>query len=83
MIKNLTNYSDCFEHMNNNEIFKNDIKNYTLEHRKVKKEYNPDKYYLKDSASEIYYNHMYNSEGSSIINERPFSVDNENKKNYA
>jgi len=26
---------------------------------------------------------MYNSEGSSIINERPFSVDNENKKNYA
>jgi len=54
MVKNLTNYSDCFEHMKNNETFKKDIKDYTLEQRKAKKEYNPDKYYLKDSASEIY-----------------------------
>ena len=83
MIDNKTNFSSVFNEMKNNEEFKNDIKNYTIEHRREKQEYDPDKYYLKDSASEIYYKQMYDSEGSSIIRERPFSASPDNKKKYS
>ena len=82
MINNRTHFSSCFDEMKNNEEFSNDIRNYTREHRRAKQDYNPDKYLLKESASEIYFKQMYNSEGSSIIRERPFSVDPENQRKY-
>ena len=81
MIKN-SNKSDYFEQMKNNNEFKEEIKDYTLKHRKEKKIYNPDKYMKIESASGEYYKQMYDSEGSSIIRERPFSVDIEKKKQY-
>ena len=74
--------SDCFEQMKNNEEYKEDIKSYTLRHRKEKEIYNPDKYMKIESAAGTYYNQMYDSEGSSIIRERPFSVNYERKKKY-
>ena len=81
-LRYLNNFSDCFESMKNNEEFKRDIKDYTSKHRKEKREYNPDKYYLKEKASEIYFRQMYDSEGSCILPERPFSMGPENKKKY-
>lgn len=83
IIKNRNNFSDCLEHLKNNEEFAENIKNYTLTHRKGKNEYNPDKYFSKDSATERYYSQVIDSQGSSIFLQRPFSVDPENKRNFA
>ena len=46
------NYSNCFKYMQNNELFKYDLKRYEKEHRAPKKEYNPDIYIMKESPSE-------------------------------
>ena len=81
MIKD-SNKSDFFQQMKNNDDFKEEIINYTLKHRKEKKAYNPDKYLKMESASGEYYKQIYDSEGSSVLRERPFSVDTEKMKQY-
>ena len=77
------NYSNCFKYMQNNELFKYDLKRYEKEHRAPKKEYNPDIYIMKESPSERYFNLIYECHGSEILNERPFSTGPESRKNYA
>lgn len=81
MIKD-SNKSDFFEQMKNNDDFKEEIINYTLKHRKEKKAYNPDKYMKMESASGEYYKQIYDSEGSSVLRERPFSFDTVKMKQY-
>jgi len=71
------------EGMKNNEEYKKNLKNYAADHRAPKKEYNPDKYLQKESAAERYYKEIYDSHGSTVLPERYFSAEPQNKKTYA
>jgi len=82
-IRNKTNFSNCMEGMKNNEEYKKNLKNYAADHRAPKKEYNPDKYLQKESAAERYYKEIYDSHGSTVLPERYFSAEPQNKKTYA
>ena len=82
-IRNKTNFSNCMEGMKNNEEYKKNLKNYAADHRAPKKEYNPDKYLQKETAAERYYKEIYDSHGSTILPERYFSAEPQNKKTYA
>ena len=81
-IRNANNFSTCFEFMKNNEEYKKNLKDYSKTHRAEKKEYNPDKYMLKESAAERYYKEVYDPHGSAVLPERPFSAGPENKQIY-
>lgn len=82
-IRNSNNFSSCFESMKDNEEFKREIKSYAAKHRSSKREYNPDKYILKESPSERFYDQYYESHGSDIFPERPFSTGPECRRKYA
>jgi hypothetical protein len=82
-IRNSNNFSSCFEPMKDNEEFKREINSYAAEHRRPKREYNPDKYILKESPSERFYDQYYESHGSDIFPERPFSTGPECRRRYA
>ena len=82
-IRNANNFSSCFESMKDNEEFKREIKSYAAKHRSVKREYNPDKYIFKESPSERFYDQYYDSHGSDIFPERPFSTGPECRRKYA
>ena len=82
-IRNANNFSNCMEGMKNNEEYKKNLKNYSKAHRAEKKEYNPDKYMLKESAAERYYKEIYDPHGSSVLPGRNFSAGPENKQIYA
>ena len=82
-IRNANNFSNCMESMKNNEEFSKNLKKYTETHRAQKKEYNPDKYLRVENASERYYKEIYDPHGSTVLPERNFSADPNNKKTYA
>ena len=58
-IRGIPNVSTCFEPMKDNAQFANDIKEYESKYRTIKTEYEPDKYYMKENASERLYNQLY------------------------
>ena len=82
-IRNANNFSNCMESMKNNEEFSKNLKKYTETHRAEKKEYNPDKYLRVENAAERYYKEIYDPHGSTVLPERNFSADPNNKKAYA
>ena len=82
-IRNANNFSNCMESMKNNEEFSQNLKKYTETHRAQKKEYNPDKYLRVENAAERYYKEIYDPHGSTVLPERNFSADPNNKKTYA
>ena len=73
----------CMESMKNNEEFSKNLKKYTKTHRAEKNEYNPDKYLRLENAAERYYKEIYDPHGSTVLPERNFSADPNNKKTYA
>ena len=82
---NATYASTCMESMKNNEQYKQDLKNYAENHRAEKKEYNPNKYLVAETAAERYYKEIYDSHGNTILPERFLTEGNipETKKSYA
>ena len=82
-IRNANNFSTCLDSMKNNEEYIKNLKNYSKIHRAEKKEYNPDKYLVKESAAERYYKEVYEPHGSSVLPERHYSAGPENKQIYA
>lgn len=58
-IRNVSNFSNCFEGMKNNKEYVEEIKNYEKDRRAPKKEYNPEKYIHKESAAERYFKEIY------------------------
>ena len=82
-IRNSNNFSSCLESMKNNEEFKKNLEKYTEAHRAPKKEYNPDKYLVRETAAERYYKELYDPHGSDILTERCFSAEPQSKKIYS
>jgi hypothetical protein len=82
-LRNANNFSSCMEGMKNNEEYVLNLKNYSKEHRAEKKEYNPDKYLMKESAAERYYKEFNDPHGSLVLPDRCFSSDPKNQKIYA
>ena len=82
---NATYSSSCMEPMKNNEQYKQDLKNYTETHRAEKKEYNPNKYIVAETAEERYYKEIYDPHGDIILPERKNLNDEipQTKKSYA
>ena len=66
--------------MKNNEQYKNDIKNYTIQHRPKMEPYNPDKYYGNEKASDRYYTQIVKG---SIEKDKNNDEFNKNKKLYS
>ena len=60
--------STCFDSMKDNAQFTNDIKEYTSKYRAVKTEYEPDRYYHNEDATERLYNQLYNKKRNPILN---------------
>ena len=71
--------SSCFESMQNNNQYKDDLKNYTQKHRPVLEDYNPDKYYGYDNASERYYTQIYGN--NNLQNGKNKTINTELDKN--
>ena len=82
-IRNANNFSNCMEGMKNNEEFSKNLKNYAAEHRVEKKDFNPDKYMKKETAAERYFKEVYDAHGSTVLPERVFSAEPQNKQKYA
>ena len=82
-IRNANNFSSCMESMKNIEEYSKNLKNYAKVHRAEKKEYNPDKYLPKESASERYYKEIYDPHGSVILPKTNLSIEPESKELYA
>ena len=82
-VRNANNFSSCMEGMKNIEEYKLNLKNYSKAHRAERKEYNPDKYLVKESAAERYYKEFNDPHGSLVLPERCFSSDPKNQKIYA
>ena len=82
-IRNANNFSNCMEGMKNNEEFSKNLKSYAAEHRVEKKDFNPDKYMKKETAAERYFREVYDSHGSTVLPERVFSAEPQNKQKYA
>ena len=60
--------STCFDSMKDNAQFANDIKEYTSQYRAVKTEYEPERYFHNEDASERLYNQLYNKKRNPILN---------------
>ena len=82
-IRNANNFSNCMEGMKNNEEYSKNLKNYAAEHRVEKKDFNPDKYMKKETAAERYFKEVYDAHGSTVLPERVFSAEPQNKQKYA
>ena len=82
-IRNANNFSNCMEGMKNNEEYSKNLKNYAAEHRVEKKDFNPDKYMKKETAAERYFKEVYDPHGSTVLPERVFSAEPQNKQKYA
>ena len=82
-IRNANNFSSCMESMKNIEEYSKNLKNYSKVHRAEKKEYNPDKYLSKESASERYYKEIYDTHGSYVLPETHLSTEPKSKELYA
>jgi len=82
-IRNANNFSSCMESMKNIEEYSKNLKNYSKVHRAEKKEYNPDKYLSKESASERYYKEIYDPHGSCVLPETYLSTEPKSKELYA
>ena len=67
-IRGAPNFSTCFDSMKDNEQFAHDIKEYTSKNRGVKKEYEPDKYFHNEIASERLYSQLYDKNRNPILN---------------
>ena len=67
-IRGAPQISTCFDSMKDNAQFANDIKEYTSKYRAVKTEYEPDRYYHNEDASERLYNQLYNKKRNPIVN---------------
>ena len=67
-IRGAPQISTCFDSMKDNAQFANDIKEYTSKYRAVKTEYEPDRYYRHEDASERLYNQLYNKKRNPIVN---------------
>ena len=82
--KTKTNTSSCFDSMQNNNQYKDDLKNYTKKHRPVLEDYNPDKYFGYDNASERYYTQVYGNKNVQIDNNKNLNSDlDKNKKLFS
>ena len=71
--------STCFDSMKDNSQFANDIKEYQSKYRGVKTEYEPDKYYHNENASERLYNQLYNKKRNPITTENNKTIENNEK----
>lgn len=60
--------STCFDSMKDNDQFSNDIKEYTSKYRAVKTEYEPDRYFHNEDATERLYNQLYNKKRNPVLN---------------
>ena len=83
---NKTYLSSCMKSMENNEEYKQNLKDYTKNHRAEKKEYNPNKYLAIETAEERYYKEIYDQHGNTILPERHTYTEGnipETKKSYA
>ena len=67
-IRGAPQISTCFDSMKDDAQFANDIKEYTSKYRAVKTEYEPDRYYHNEDASERLYNQLYNKKRNPIVN---------------
>ena len=67
-IRGAPQISTCFDSMKDDAQFANDIKEYTSKYRAVKTEYEPDRYYRHEDASERLYNQLYNKKRNPIVN---------------
>ena len=65
--RNASNLSNFFEGMQNNEEYKIDIKEYTNKHRKQKKVYDPNKYFIEEDPSDRVYNNLYDNKRNPIF----------------
>lgn len=74
------NEPSVFDSMKNNEQYKNDIKNYTIQHRPKMEPYNPDKYYGNEKATDRYYTQIVKG---SIEKDKNNDEFNKNKKLYS
>ena len=81
-IRNANNFSSCFDSMKNIEEYKQNLKSYTKEKRKEKKNFKP-KFPKNEAPSERYYREMYEHNGDNILPERCFSADRCTKEKYA
>jgi hypothetical protein len=59
------------------------LKDYSKVHRAEKKEYNPDKYLSKESASERYYKEIYDLHGSYVLPGVHLNTEPKSKELYA
>ena len=75
-LRNLSNVSTCFDSMKNNLQYKNDLTKYENKHRPKMQDYNPDKYFKKDTANDRYYDQLYNNHENAVL-----PVNNDNNKN--
>ena len=80
-IRGIPNVSTCFEPMKDNAQFANDIKEYESKYRTIKTEYEPDKYYMKENASERLYNQLYDKKRNPITNENNKAANNDKENN--
>ena len=65
--------------MKDNSQFANDIKEYQSKYRGVKTEYEPDKYFHNENASERLYNQLYNKKRNPITTENNKTIENNEK----
>ena len=79
--RGIPNVSTCFEPMKDNAQFANDIKEYESKYRTIKTEYEPDKYYIKENASERLYNQLYDKKRNPITNENNKAANNDKGNN--
>ena len=75
-LRNLSNVSTCFNSMKNNLQYKNDLIKYENKHRPKMKDYNPDKYFNKETPNDRYYEELYNNHENAVL-----PVNNDNSTN--
>ena len=80
LIPNITNRSNCFDEMKNNDEYVNDLKYYTETHRTKKAAFNPDLKMKTIAPQERYYRHHYEVHGRVVLPESDY--DEVRKNNF-
>ena len=80
LIPNITNTSNCFDEMKNNDEYVNDLRYYTQTHRTKKTPFNPDLKMKTVAPEERYFRHHYEVHGRVVLPESDY--DEVRKNNF-